>query len=133
MQKTILCAIDFSKASNRALKCAALLAHDLHSHLTLLHTYRLLPNKDEGLFEQKRRLEESAAQQFALLEKEYLLTRGVTYDYKTEVGFVVDRVEALTGKSHIQFLVIDKDMAQRSKEAFDELIQNSKVPLIIVP
>ena len=133
MSKTILCTIDFSQSSRQTLRCAATLARDLQAHLTILYTYRLIRVKNDEVFERKKKIEEEAAQNFITIEKELLKDIGISYDFKTEVGFVADRVEAYGRKNPIGFLVIDKNMTVDSKEAFDELMENMQVPMVIVP
>ncbi|HEY8934102.1 MAG TPA: universal stress protein [Cyclobacteriaceae bacterium] len=133
MSKPILCTIDFSESSRQTMKCAATLARDLHAHLTILYTYRLIRVKNDEVFERKKKIEERAAQNFIAIEEELLKDLGISYDFKTEVGFVADRVEAYTRKTPIGFLVIDKNMTVESKETFDELMENMQVPMVIVP
>ena len=133
MAKTILCTIDFSPSSCQALKLAATLARDLKAHLTILYTYRLIRVRNEELFDSKKKIEEEAAKNFISLEKEFLMDMDISYDFKTEIGFVADRVEAYSKKTPIGFFVIDKKMSFDSKETFNELLENMKVPILIVP
>jgi hypothetical protein len=133
MLRTILCTIDFSPSSKQVVKCAADLALDLQAHLTVLYTYRLMVVKNDEAFEGKRMIEESAVKNFALMEKEILTGLDITYDFKTEVGFVTDRIEAHARESKLGFIVIDRNMSINSKEAFDELVENVPVPMVIVP
>lgn len=133
MSKAILCTIDFSESSKQALRCAAALARDLRTHLTILYTYRLIREKNVEIFKRKKEIEEEATLNFLAIEKELLKDLGISYDFKTEVGFVADRVEAYAEKTPISFLVIDKNMAADSKETFDELMESTQVPMVIVP
>jgi len=133
MSNTILCTVDFSASSKRVLQCAANLAKDLHVHLTILYTYRLIVNKNEEVFQSKKKIEEEAARNFALLEMEMLNNTGISYDFKTEIGFVGDRIEAHARKTPLDFIVIDKNMREESKETFDDLVGNTRVPMVIVP
>jgi hypothetical protein len=125
--------MDFKEASNYALKFATSLALETQAHLTLLYTYRLFPGSYEEPFERKKKIEENAIKNFAVVENDFLKTRGITYDFKIEVGFVADRVEALCRKNQISFVIVGKDMITKSREAFEELIQNMNVPIIIAP
>jgi len=132
MSKTILCTIDFSASSRHTLQCAVSLAKDLQAHLTVLYTYRLIRVKNEEVVEGKKKIEAAAALNFAAIE-EVLRGEGISYDFKTEVGFVVDRIEAFAKESSLGFVVIDKNMNVNNKEAFDELIEHLQVPVVIVP
>jgi hypothetical protein len=64
---------------------------------------------------------------------QYLKGLGIKYEFKIEVGFVADRIEDHAKKNHLRFIVIDKSMCTRSKESFEELIENINVPVVIVP
>lgn len=132
--KTILCTIDFSDSSKQALTWAAGLAKELNAHLTILYTYRLYSTKNSEAIELKKQLELKAIHNFTLLEKELLETHNeISYDFKTEVGFVADRVENFVKNHAVSFLVMDKSMNAQNKEMFNELVEHIQVPLVIVP
>ena len=133
MTKGILCTIDFSEASNDALKWAIGFSRELDLGITILYTYRLPVNTQDDIVAWKRKMEELAQQKFAKLEKELLLESGVKYEFKIEVGFMVDRVKDHTRKNLIRFLIMSKNMFTKSKEAFDDLIEYIKVPLVVIP
>ncbi len=132
MTKGILCTTDFSDSSKEALKCSICLAMTLGAHLTILFTYRLFKQYGE-VIAMKRKIEEDAWHNFNLLEKELLAGRAISYDFKTEVGFVTDRVEEHNKKNSIGFLVMGKSMTTLNKETFDDLVAHLHIPLVIVP
>lgn len=132
MTNAILYATDFSDSSNEALEWAIRLAKEQNSHLTILYTYRLLKQNGEVLFI-KKKMEDEGLRNFKALEKEFLEGTGISYDFKTEVGFVDDRIEEHTKKNKVGFLVIGKNMSIRNKESFDHLMENLQAPLVIVP
>jgi K+-sensing histidine kinase KdpD len=132
MKDEILCTIDFSDASKKALKWSIDLANRLQSHLTILYTYRL--NKQtETAITMKKKMEEEARSNFRDLERELLLGTNLVYDFKAEVGFVADRVEEHAKNRKIGFLVMSKGTSNGSQETFDELMEHLKIPLIIIP
>ena len=117
MKHEILCTIDFSEASRRALSWSIELAKQLESHITILYTYRL--NKhSEAAITMKKKIEEEATLNFGEIEKELLTGTGIKYEFKTEIGFVADRVEEHAKKKNIGFLVMGKGMTIGSKETF---------------
>lgn len=132
MTKGILCTIDFSPSSKEVLKWSVKLAKKLGSHLTILHAYRLFKLNGETVAF-KRKMEEEAATNFKVLETELLKNSKISYDFKTEVGFVDDRIEEHLKTNPISFLVMGKDMTIKNREAFDELMDHLKIPLVIVP
>jgi hypothetical protein len=127
-----LCTIDFSNASRQALLWAIDMAEELNMHLTILYTYRLIHSPDSNVVQMKSKLEEEASQKFSQLEKDLLLGRKLSYDFRTEVGFMADRVENHARLNPISFLVMDKNMST-SNETFEELFEHVHVPLVIVP
>jgi hypothetical protein len=128
----ILCTLDFSDSSQNALRLGIMLAKQLNAHLTLLYTFRLIkmPLNEAVVF--KKKMEQEANNNFSLVEKDYLKDSGLTYDFKSEVGFMVHRVEDLILKQHIDFLIIDKKLPGNN-EALDELISKVNVPIVLVP
>ena len=132
MTNEVLCAIDFSDSSKEALKWSIRFAQKLNSHLTILYTYRIFKHNGEAII-MKRKIEEEAIKNFSALEKEVLIGEGISYDFKTEIGFIADRVEDHVKKNNVSFLVISKNMTTQSKETLDELVAHLRAPLVIVP
>lgn len=128
----ILCTTDFSDSSNVALKWSIGLARNLGAHLTILYTYRLFKQNGEAVT-MKRIIEKEAAKNFGALESELLSGSGIEYEFKTEVGFMADRIGAHAKKKDIGFLVMGKTMSTANKEIFDDLVAHLNVPLVIVP
>jgi K+-sensing histidine kinase KdpD len=133
MTDGILCTIDFSDSSADALKCSIELAEKLNCHLTVLYTYRLVNKHNGEVTQLKRKIEEEATRNFALLEDQFLKGTGIDYEFKIEIGFVDDRIEDHARKNKISFLVMGKGIIIRNKETFDELLDQLQSPLVIVP
>ncbi|HEU5290467.1 MAG TPA: universal stress protein [Cyclobacteriaceae bacterium] len=133
MTSAIICTTDFSESSKEALRWSIDMARKMGSHLTILHTYRLIKQNGEGAIPQKKKIEEDAMKNLTQLEKELLSNSGVEYDFKIEVGFVDDRIAEHVKSNQISFLVIDKGMGLRNKESFDDLVRDLQIPLVIVP
>jgi len=128
----ILCTIDFSDSSRDTLRWATMLAKLFKAHLTILYTFRLIKTPFDEAVGFKKKMETEAAENFTQYEKEILEGSGVSYEFKTEVGFVVHRIEELIKKQAIDFLIVDKRIPG-NKEAFDELISNLNIPIVLVP
>jgi len=129
----ILCTIDFSDSSIQALRWAIMTAQQQKAHLTILYVYRLTKPEKGEVIEMKKKIEVEAARNIAILEKELMQGQGITYDFRTEVGFVADRIEDYAKKNTVSCLVMDKAMSTGNKETFGDLIEHIKVPLVIVP
>ncbi len=132
MTQGIVCVTDFSQSSKETLRWAIELAQKLECHLTILYTYRLFMQDGEAI-PLKRKMEAEAVNNFEELEKQLLAGSGVNYVFKTEVGFVDDRIAEYLKQNKLSFLVMGKGMSIRNKEAFDDLVKKLQVPLVIVP
>lgn len=133
MANTILCTINLPESSKEAVQWAVTMAQQLKVHLTILYTYRLIQSQSGEVVQLKKRIEEDAYKQFLDIEKELLIGRGISYDFRTEVGFIADRIEDHAKKNNLNFLVIDKNVSSRSKETFEELMEHIQVPTLVVP
>ncbi len=131
--KTILCTIDFSQSTRHSLEWAVSLTRQMRAHLTVLYTYRLIQPRSGEIVHLKKAIEQEARQKFDALEKEYLMDKGISYDFKIEVGFVTDRIEDRVKKNSLDFVVMDKTMRSNSNESFDELMEHIHVPMLLVP
>jgi hypothetical protein len=133
MTATILCTINFSDSSRHALQWTIDLARQLKAHITILYTYRLIKSQQSEIVGMKRKIEEEALMNFKTLEHEFLEGQNISYDFLMEVGFINDRVERLLQKTSINLLVMDREMSANNKESFDELVEQTRIPLVIVP
>ncbi len=109
------------------------MAQQLKTHLTILYTYRLLQYRNGEALQLKRKMEDEAKQKFLLLEKELLTGKGISYDFKTEIGFVTDRIEDHAKKNTLSFLVMNKNANDAGKETIDDLMEHINVPVLLVP
>lgn len=133
MAKTILCTINLPESSKPAVRWAVTMAQQLEAHLTILYTYRLIQSQSGEVVLLKKRIEQEASKQFHDIEKELLIGKGITYDFRTEVGFVSDRIEDHAKKNNLNFLVIDKNVSANSKETFEEMMEHVQVPTLVIP
>ena len=133
INKGILCTIDFSDGSIAALKWAIKFSRELGCNLTILFAYRLSKNVSEEVVAWKKKMETDAKEKFTVLENAYLSGTHLKYEFRTEVGFVSDRIEEYSKKNPFSFLVMDRNMCTKSKDTFEELMEHLNVPLIIIP
>lgn len=133
LTKRIVCTIDFSESSKDALKWAVSLAIQHKTHLTVLYTYRLSNSRNGEVMDLRKKIEENAALNFSILEDEIIKGKGVSYDFKAEVGFVSSRIADYVRKEGVSFLVMGREMNSSNRESFDELAENIQVPFVIVP
>lgn len=131
---TVLLLTDFSEASNDALIWADRIAKDRAAKLKVIYPYRLtqLTGKDD-LFLLKKGMEAEAESNFAKLTELILKQPAARYEFKAEVGFINDRVYSHTRRNEILLVVISKRMASNNKEAFNEMMDHLRTPILVVP
>ena len=133
MTKSILCPIDFTDSSARALKWAVDLSAQFNCHLTVLYPYRLLHATKGDVTQLKQKNEEQAVKKFEALQKSHLNGKNLSFDFSPEVGFTNDRVEYHVRKNSVLMLVISESMNLASKENQEEFIEHLNVPVLLVP
>ncbi len=134
MSASVLCIIDFSESSRKALQWAIANAMSHKSHLTILYPYRLTRAQyGESAIALRKKIEDEARKSFGILEQDLLVNKKISYDFKTEVGFISDRVEEHTKNHPVVFMVINKSIRKGNRESFDELVDGTEIPLVIIP
>lgn len=83
--------------------------------------------------EMRKRIEDEARLQFNLLENDLIAGAAISYEFKTEVGFLANRVTEHSKNHPVTFLVVSKDLRTSHKESFDELVDNTQIPVVIIP
>jgi hypothetical protein len=102
--------------------------------LTVLYPYRLTRAQyGESALALRKKIEDEAKNSFKALEKDLLANKKLSYDFRTEIGFLADRVEEHTKNHSVVFMVIDKNLRKGNRESFDDLIESTDVPLVIIP
>jgi hypothetical protein len=137
-EKTILCAIDFSKSSTKALKWTLGMAQFTRARIIVLFCYRLIPaNDDEETQGLKRTMEQVALKKFKEIEKGLIHDTSVSVQFVTEVGFFPFRIEMFLRKNPVGLLVIGNSIIQSFNEfknlSFEEFLKTTKIPVVIVP
>lgn len=134
MRGNILCVIDFSGSSRKTLQWAIDNASQTKAHLTVLYPYRLQKLQNgENAFEMRKKIEDDARSKFDKLENELLTGTKISYEFKTEVGFLANRVEAHSKNHGVNFLVVNKDLKTTHRESFDDLVDHTQIPVVIIP
>jgi|SRR5688572_14187712 len=133
MADSILCVIDFSESSRKALQWAVANAITHKSHITILHPYRLTRGQyGENPIDLRKKIEAAAKKSFDILEEDLLRNKSISYDFRSEVGFIADRVENHTKNHPVSCMVVDKNIRADNKESFDDLVESAKIPLVII-
>lgn len=138
MMKAILCAIDFTTASENALRTALEMAAEKHATLTVLYAYRLLEHNGEGIAEYRRKTEAAARDAFdVLLKKVHAEKTSVPVNFITEIGFLADRIDYYVRSNKASCLVLCQKLAVAMNEhkglSFNHFLNTIKIPVLIVP
>ncbi len=132
MESSILCITDFSQSSDHAVRWAIEMAESKKCHITVLHSFRLLQTNGKAL-QLKQKQEENALLDFKKMEIALFKGHLISYDFKTEVGFIIDRIEDHAKNNQMDLLVLSKHISEENKEILDDLIDRIKIPLAIIP
>jgi hypothetical protein len=84
------------------------------------------------MVEHKKQMDEAAQLQFRKIEDDVLTKAHITYDVKSEVGFLSDRVEDYAQKNNISYLVVASS-AEYAAENCSTVAESLRIPLLIVP
>lgn len=138
MNKTILCAIDFSESSLQALRWTMKLAQLTQAQVTVLFCYRLIAAVDDAeTLYLKKNMENDALKKFKEIEKKLVNGKPVSYQFVTEVGFFPFRIEMFIRKSPVNLLVLGNSIIENFNEyknlSFEQFLKSSKIPVVIVP
>ena len=132
-QPSVLCLVDFSGSSEEALRTSIQYAVKNAARLIILYPYRLTTSvKNENLVKLKRDIEQEALRNFEKISN-LLDGTNVEYEFRSEVGFLTDRIQEQLRRNNIKIIIINKELAVQSNEALNDLIPNLTVPLIAVP
>ncbi len=136
--ETILCAVDFSETSTQAIRWAIAEAQSRKTHVTFLFCYRLIAAGDEvESLSMKKDMESRALGQFREIERKFINSSKVPYQFIMEVGFFPSRIEMFIRKSPVSLLIIGSSIIENFNEyknlTFDQFLLTSKIPVVVVP
>jgi hypothetical protein len=133
--KPILCAIDFSTSTLRVMEAAFGAANTNNTDVTILFVYRLVQTSG-GLTEYKKNMEAQARKNFDALVKQMRIKDLVKYEFRSEIGFLTDRIEDYVHKNAIGLIVLSQHMADTVNDhqglTLKDFIGSTKVPFLIV-
>ena len=132
--RSILCVVDFSDPSLQELKWAIPEAQRHRFHISVLHPYRLNQHrKKEHVVQSKKDMDRVAVSAFERLAEGLLREHKVSFDFRSEVGFILDRIQEYASKNKVAMLVMGKKMVLDNADSLQELIESINVPIVIVP
>ncbi|HEY4652954.1 MAG TPA: universal stress protein [Cyclobacteriaceae bacterium] len=136
MEEKILCPIDFSESSIKALKYAIKLAKKEHLGVTVLFSYRLIqPGRGEEILSFRDKMEEAARERFDVLEK--FFDNGVKTDHEflVEIGFFSDCIARQVRNKKVRKIVIDNHMHEIINDLNqppESFLNSLPVPVIVI-
>lgn len=135
--KSIVCALDFSDSSEKALEVASALARKHQAQLAILFSYRLLPAElNDEASTIKSRILTNAKEKFQKLEQKFTLPGSVDYEFKTEIGFLADRVENFARKKNVDLVVLSEEQAHTVNDQrgsnLKEILEELNIQYLII-
>jgi nucleotide-binding universal stress UspA family protein len=135
--KTILCALDFSEASENIVKQALEMAAQKGNMLVVLYAYRLIQPKGETIADYRNKIEKQARGNFEAIINGLNVNSTVPVDFRTEIGFVSDRIEAYATDNEVDLIVMGQHLAHSINEhrgdTFDTFLETVQRPVLVVP
>jgi hypothetical protein len=136
--KPILCAIDLSESSVDVLRLA-IQQSTLHnnSRVLVLYAYRLVIPGGKPIAEYRKDVEKRACEKFESFAKQFSEKEASLLEFRMEIGFLADRIEAYAEKDGIELVVISEAMAnsfdEHQRVSLRDFIESLHIPLMIVP
>jgi len=81
----------------------------------------------------KKNMVEEIQQKFNILEKQHLIGKGLSYEFKIEIGFVADRLNEYAKYNHLDFIIMDCKTDLSGYETFQKLLNCLPAPLLLIP
>ncbi len=135
--KAILCALDFTETSDQVIKVALELAAQKHTNLVVLYAYRLLQPKNQDIAEYRKDIETRAREDFDGIVKRLHINGDVPYEFRSEIGFLSDRIEVYLKKHAVDVIVMSQSLAHNINEhkglTFEHFLDSTKIPVLVVP
>ena len=106
--KHILFPTDLSQASRESLAYLLPMAAACQADLVILHTYRLIGQRESNSMTLKKELEAQATSIFSSWEDELLAQYEVSYRFISEIGFLKDRILSIAQKYPTDLAVVSE-------------------------
>jgi nucleotide-binding universal stress UspA family protein len=132
----VLCALDFSVDSSDVVQVAFDNARQKGSHLIVLHAYRLMPQSSD-IAKYRKTIEQTARTNFDKILEALHIIESVPYEFRAEIGFLTDRIEAVTRQHPVSMIVMGQQLAKSFNDhkgiSLQQFMDTTNVPVLIVP
>ena len=136
MEGRILCPIDFSESSIKALKCALEIARNEHLGIIVLYSYRLIQtDQGEEILDFKNKKEALAKERFSAIEHLFENGPNIHYEFVIEIGFFSDCIVRQIRTAPVTKIVIDNEMRPLLNDKHlnrEPFLLSLSVPVIVV-
>jgi len=133
----ILCALDLTPSSKHSMRVALEMANQYKTKVIGLFAYRLVQPATGTVSDYRKSVEKQAKDDFEQMIRQMNFNGSVNYEFRSEIGFLTDRIDDYLHKSEVGMLVMSQDMADSINEhkglSLQHFIHSLKVPLLIVP
>lgn len=137
MFERILYPTDFSENSVKAMEYAVKVSQANNAELIILYTYRLINNGHSDDIVHRNNLTELGRNEFEKVDNAFLGSSGVNYTFRSEVGFIVDRILANTVENNVDLVIlcddVNKKIESKAEKGQEKLMKRINCPVMLVP
>ena len=131
----ILCAFNLGESADEAVKSAVLFSFHMHLPIMILCSYRLIQSKrSEEVQAVKKRYEKMAVDKWKHIGN---VQPGIKLSFRTEIGFLSDRLEAFIKLGQAKMLIVSNntaaDIYEHKNLTLKDFIKKVDVPVLVVP
>lgn len=131
----VLCAFNLGESADSVVKSAVAHSVRLNLPLMILCSYRLIQtNASEEVVAVKKRFERMAFKQIKSISTP---DTGIQPSFRTEIGFLSDRVESFIKAGKVNLLVVGNSTAATIYEhkglTLKEFVKKINVPVLVIP
>lgn len=130
----LLCIVDFKEESSYVLHAAIKIAAASHAQLTVLYPYRLNQVRSVPEVGQwKKSIDSDAKNNFTRMTDTLLKEYNIECEFKSEVGFVNDRVSAHMEHHRVGMIIVGKQMVMTNRESMSTMFDRLDCPFLVIP
>ena len=119
------------------MRAALEMAHQYKTKVIGLFAYRLVQPASGTVSDYRKSVEKQARDEFQQMIQQMHFNGSVNYEFRSEIGFLTDRIDDYLQKSEVGMLIMSQDMADSINEhkglTLQHFLHSLKVPLLIVP
>jgi len=131
----VLCAFNLGESADGVVKSAVSFSVHQKLPLMILCSYRLIQtNASEEVQSVKKRFENMAIKKIKSIDN---VEHGIKPSFRTEIGFLSDRVESFVKTGKVKLIVVSNETASNIYEhkglTLKEFVKKINIPVLVIP